>query len=126
MKMKKLLYLMIVPVCMITSCGGQQSGEEKEDDAVANEVIEPMPDIDGMSELQTPSEEVEQMEVSFEELPEAVTKKVKEDSLLSLMEMKKASKVTIGEKVYYDLTFKTEDSEELMVSIDSDGNVIEH
>ncbi|WP_200976061.1 hypothetical protein [Echinicola sp. 20G] len=124
--MKKLLYLMIVPICMITSCGGQQSEEEKGNDAVANETMESMPDIDGVSELQTPSEEVEQMEVSFEELPEAVTKKIKEDSLLSLMEMQKASKITIGEKVYYDLTFKTEDSEELMVSIDSDGNVIEH
>ncbi|GGZ27904.1 hypothetical protein GCM10007049_20960 [Echinicola pacifica] len=121
--MKLVVYSISIGVALLFSACSQSTKQESESSEVVTESI---PDIDGVSELQTPQEEVLQRELAKEELPESVVDEIEEDSLLSTLKLEKIVEITEGAKKYYDITFITEDSEDLMVSIDDQGNFIDY
>lgn len=113
---------------MLVSCGdGKEkiNSTELDSNEESIQMRESMPDIDGISELQTPNEELVRVEVKKEDLPKEITSLVANDSLLSTLELEVAYSVTDGEKQYYDLTFVTEDHEDIIVSFDHKGNLLE-
>lgn len=125
--MKRYYYFLIVFGILATSCG-TNSERENEGDAKESSVHEgeSTPDIEGLSELRTPQEEVGQEEIALAELPEVVIDEIKSDSLLATFEMQKAIKIVEGSKVYYDITLRTEDDEQLIVSVDDKGEIIDN
>ncbi|WP_186756186.1 hypothetical protein [Echinicola salinicaeni] len=126
--MKKLLIKIFIPAFVLVSCGDGKDKINSEELNTKGESIhmrESMPDIDGVSELQTPSEELVRVKIKEEDLPKEITSLIDNDSLLSTLELEKAYSVTDGEKKYYDLTFVTEDHEDIIVSFDHRGNLLE-
>ncbi|UCS95478.1 hypothetical protein KZP23_10910 [Echinicola marina] len=126
--MRQLLIKIFIPAFVLVSCGDgkdQVSSEELNTKGESIHMRESMPDIEGISELQTPNEEPVRVEVKEEDLPKEITSLIANDSLLSTLELETAYSVTDGEKKYYDLTFVTEDQEDIIVSFDHKGNLLE-
>lgn len=126
--MKKLLIRIFIPAFMLVSCGDVNDkviSDERDSNAANGHMRESMPHKDGISELQTPNMGLVKVEVETDDLPKEITTLVNSHFLLSSLELEAAYSVTDGEKQYYDLTFVTEDQEDIIVSFDHKGNLLE-
>lgn len=108
---------------LLASCSkNSEEGQSNDDKAHSKEA---MPDIDGVSELRTPSGDSPQRdEISKAELPEEVINLLDDDSLLSTLQLKKVYKVLEDGETFYDIAFETDEKETMMVLISADGEVL--
>ncbi len=115
----------VLGMMLLASCSNQREKANSDDEKLQSE--EAMPDIDGVSELQTPSDdEAQRDEISEGELPEEVTNLLKDDSLLSALQLKKVYKVMEDGEIFYDIAFETDEKETMMVLISEEGEVLEY
>ncbi len=125
--MKKILYLLSIPALMLVSCGGQnenKDSKEEPQDSLSYKMEESTREMADVNQAK-PMMEGEKTEVNTGDLPEEITKKVKEDTLLANLKLEKVYMFKEGEQTHYDLNFKTEEGEALKVSFDEKGNLIE-
>ncbi|QDH79420.1 hypothetical protein FKX85_10390 [Echinicola soli] len=123
--MKLITCMSILTMMILASCGNQSGNEASEDEQLQSEEV--MPDIDGVSELQTPSDdEAQRDEIDKEDLPEDVINLLERDSLLSTLQLKKVYKVIEDGETFYDIAFETDEKETMMVLISGEGEVLEY
>ncbi|AGA78435.1 hypothetical protein Echvi_2184 [Echinicola vietnamensis DSM 17526] len=121
--MKLLTCLSLFGMLLLASCSKNSEEGQSNDDKAHSE--EAMPDIDGVSELRTPSGDSPQRdEISKAELPEEVINLLDDDSLLSTLQLKKVYKVLEDGETFYDIAFETDEKETMMVLISADGEVL--
>ncbi|GAB3662404.1 hypothetical protein GCM10028791_37430 [Echinicola sediminis] len=121
--MKKLLLILGMPLFLLVACQENRGAAETQQDGEAA-MREEMPQMDSMDQ-ELDDGDLEKKEISIGDLPEDVTVYISKDSLLSMLKLETVQMVTKGETRYYDLTFITEDSEEVIVSFDDKGNILE-
>ncbi|AWW31607.1 hypothetical protein DN752_16575 [Echinicola strongylocentroti] len=123
--MKLIVCMSVIAAVFLASCNDKRDKKEVSGQATS-QAEEVMPDIDGVSELQTPPEEAERNEIAEGDLPDEVINMLENDSLLSALQLKKVHKIQKGGDIYYDLAFITDEEETMMVSVSEEGEVLEY
>jgi len=122
--MRKLLIILVIPALILVSCEEQKGTAESQGNDEYS-MREEMPGADSIHAGQASDGALAKIEIAIEELPDDVAVYVSEDSLLSTLKLTTVHKITKGETSYYDLTFITEDSEDVIVSFDDKGNILQ-